>query len=157
MTKARKPRELTPRQAQFVAAYIANGGNGVRAAIEAGYAEKSAAGRAHTLLTTAPAVIAAVAEMRAEIKQRGLYTVERAMVDLDAAAAFCRQHKQGTALVRAQELKMKLSGLLVEKIDLRVQPPDIAQVLIEARKRVQPAMATEYAEVTSDGSSPLDD
>lgn len=157
MTKARKPRELTPRQAQFVSAYIANGGNGVRAAIEAGYAEKSAAGRAHTLLTTTPAVMDAVAKVRTEITERGIYNVERAMADLDEAADFCRQHKQGTALVRAQELKMKLSGLLVERLDMRVQPPDISEALIEARKRVMPSRETTYTEVTSDGLNPLDD
>lgn len=157
MTKARKPRELTPRQAQFVAAYIANGGNGVRAAIEAGYAEKSAAGRAHTLLTTVPAVMDAVAKVRTEITERGIYSLERAMQDFESDAEFCRKNRQGSALVKAHENMARIAGLMVEKIDMRVQPPDISQVLIEARKRVQPAMATEYAEVTSDGSSPLDD
>lgn len=157
MTKARKPRELTPKQAQFVATYIANGGNGVRAAIEAGYAEKSAAGRAHTLLTTVPAVMDAVAKMRTEITERGIYNVERAMQDFESDAEFCRKNKQGTALVRAHENMARIAGLLVEKIDMRVQPPDISQVLIEARKRVMPSRETTYSDVTGEGLNPLDD
>lgn len=154
MTKARKPRAITPQQSKFVEQYFKLGMNGKQAAIAAGYSPKIAAHRAHELLNTAPAVMAAVAEMRAEIRERGIYTVERAVADLDEQMALCRELEQCNALVRAQELKMKVSGLMIEKIDMRVQSPDISQTLIEARKRVMPVQETTYSDVT-DASDPV--
>lgn len=41
---------ITPKQQRFIAAYIANGGNGTQAAIEAGYAPRSAAVTASEML-----------------------------------------------------------------------------------------------------------
>jgi phage terminase small subunit len=56
-------RELTSRQAAFVAAYVANGGIGAEAARKAGFSFKGAASAASNLLDK-PAVVDAIAALR---------------------------------------------------------------------------------------------
>jgi len=86
----------------------------------AGYHTK-APKQAGTQLLNVPAVAAAVVKVRAEMARRAEYGMDRLITELDEAAAFAISTENATALVRARELKGKALGLLVDRMDMRVQ------------------------------------
>ena len=57
------------------------------------------------------------------------------MKEAESAAAFAREHKNPMALVKATELRAKLSGLLIDRLEV-VPPDDLKAALLEARTRV---------------------
>ncbi len=78
-------RALNPQQENFARAYFLNGGNVTKAAIDAGYTERSAHSTGH-LLTKHPEVIALLEKLRAEADKKTVnkFTVskERIMQEL---------------------------------------------------------------------------
>ncbi len=105
-----------PRWQKFVLAYVATGS--MTAAYQAaGYTGKQLGRK----LSRRPAVAEAIRVVRVELARRATYTLDKLIVDLDAAADFAVQTENATALVRARELKGKALGLLVDRIDARVQ------------------------------------
>lgn len=113
-----KPRELTPRQMVFVENYLRTN-DAKSAAIAAGFAPKSAAERAHKLLHSVPAVMAAVNKARNAVAKKSEYNLERLMDELNDGMDFARETSNATALARFTELKAKAMGLLIERIDQR--------------------------------------
>jgi phage terminase small subunit len=79
-------------------------------------------------------VAEAVAHMRNEGMKLAAYGLLQAMQEADSAAAFTREHKGPMALVKAVELRAKLSGLLVDKVE--VVSVDLTKALADAEKRV---------------------
>ena len=108
-----------PRWQRFVAA-VASGATLADSVVHAGY--KTKVPRQHGVrLQRVPAIAAALATVRAEMARRAQYGMDRLIADFDSAASFARETKNATALVRAHEMKGKALGLLVDRIDARVQ------------------------------------
>ena len=112
-------KELTPRQLQFVNAYLKNGGNGAAAAVEAGYSKGNSRHRAYELLNENEAVKKAIDEARTKLREATQYTAEKAMAAADDAFLMAELTKNAMAMVKATELKAKLCGLLIERHDVR--------------------------------------
>lgn len=109
---------LNPRQMKFVTEYMKDA-NGARAAIAAGYSEKTARGAAYHLLHEAPAVIDAIDKARKAVQAKAQYNLQSAMDEAQEAIVFARETENANAYVKAVELRSKLNGLLVEKVDVR--------------------------------------
>jgi hypothetical protein len=107
-------KELTHKQALFVAAYCA-GKSATQAAIEAGFAPRNAQTRSYKLLTHNPQVKAAVAAHREKLRLTAGLNAESAMAKFEEARQQAVSKGQMTAAVRALELQCKLAGLLNEK------------------------------------------
>jgi phage terminase small subunit len=136
-------KRLTPKQLKFVEFYLA-GNSGAVSARLAGFSEKCAGERAMKLLNRNPLVKEAVAEARKTSEGKAKYNYESAMQEADRAIQFAVTHKNANAYVKAAELKMKLSGLLIERHDVRqvgfsinISGIDAAQGALEA----SPALA----------------
>lgn len=109
---------LNPKQAQFVAEYFRNGGNQARAAVLAGYSASNAKEAGYALMQI-PAVKAAIDEARKGWAEKAGYNLEAAMQEAQDAILFAELTENANAYVKAVELRSKLNGLLVEKIDVR--------------------------------------
>jgi hypothetical protein len=117
---------LTPRQARFVEAYARPGLkhgepclNAAEAARVAGYGHKRADNTAFKLLRN-PKVRAAVDALRAEVAERAGYTAEKAMGELDDVITHALKTENASAHGKAVELRMRLAGLLIERVDTRI-------------------------------------
>jgi hypothetical protein len=112
----------TERQRRFVEEFMrptAGVLNATQAAIRAGYPAGTANRMANRLMKK-PRIKAAVEAMRAEIAERSAYTVERAMLELDDAMTFAKATDNASAFTRAVELRARIAGVLVDRIDARV-------------------------------------
>ena len=116
---------LSPRQQAFVEAYARPGTkngelalNASEAARRAGYSPNRVNSTVHKLLKM-PKIAAAVAAMRAEVAERAGYTVERCMAELEQGMSFALKTENASAYVRAVELRAKLTGILVDRVDMR--------------------------------------
>jgi hypothetical protein len=127
-----KPRPLSTRQEAYIKG-IASGLTSKEAALQAGYG-KSYSVSAGKRLLKAPAVKAAIEEVRMKGRNMAAYDLAQALKDCDSAAEFSRTHKNSMALVKACELKSKLAGLLVERVETVCV--DIRAALDEAKRRV---------------------
>lgn len=105
-----------PRWQNFVALY-ASGMGILAASMQAGYKSPD---QPRKLLKT-PQVAAALKAVRAEMAKRAEYGMDQLIGELNDAAAFAIETENATALVRARELKAKALGLLVDRMDLRMQ------------------------------------
>ncbi|MGB9332111.1 MAG: terminase small subunit [Steroidobacteraceae bacterium] len=108
-----------PRWQTFVAS-VASGSTVANAVRAAGYQCKAARQRGEKLLQKPP-IAAALATVRAEMAKRAQYGMDKLIVDLDSAMEFARHTENANALARCLELKGKALGLLVDRMDLRVQ------------------------------------
>jgi phage terminase small subunit len=108
-----------PRWQRFVVSYITQG-NRAKAAIAAGYSPRRADQAAYKL-ENHPAIAEAIRAVRRAMAERQRYTLDKLVADFDSAAAFAIETGNATALVRAREAKGKAMGLLVDRIDARVQ------------------------------------
>lgn len=128
--------KLNLRKQRFVAEYMRNGGNGVQAAITAGYAPNNARTRAWRLTNQDEAVMAEIERAQKELAERTDYGAEQAMLELGDAIEFARKKDQATAMVRAIELRMKMAGLLNDKLDVNVSGRvDVLGAVLEAKQR----------------------
>jgi len=107
------PKQLSPKQAEFVAAYLKHG-NAIQAARECGYSPTYAGS-----LILVPAVAAALADARNQVAIKGEYNLAAAMKEAEDAMVFARAANQANAYVKAVELRAKLQGLLIERVDQR--------------------------------------
>jgi phage terminase small subunit len=108
---------LNPAHAKFVAEYLKDG-NASRAAEAIGYSPKNPRQGGYKLLQL-PEIQAAIDETRKKIQAKAGYNLERAMTEAEEAIEFARQTDNANAYVKAVELRSKLNGLLVEKVDVR--------------------------------------
>ena len=108
-------KKLGPRHYLFIKEYL-SGKNETTAAKLAGFSAKSKAG---TYLLKHPLIIAELEKATTEIRELTKFGAQKAMVELNECIEFAESTHNATARVKAVELKMKLSGLLVERIDQR--------------------------------------
>ena len=117
------PRPLTDRAAKFVAAYVANGGKGTAAALEAGYSPKCAHVESSKLLRK-PAVMAAIQAVRAKAEQRAEITAASILQDiLEIGNEARKAGDYGAALKSRQLLGESLSDPLFTKAVRRTRAP----------------------------------
>lgn len=111
---------LTEKQLAFVAAYIKHG-NSAQAAREAGYSEASAKS-AGKLLRKDPRIIAMIERAQAKVINQAVkeasLTLEQAMKEAEEAMNFAMLMKNAGAYVKAVEHRAKLSGLLIDRVDM---------------------------------------
>jgi hypothetical protein len=107
---------LTERQRQY-AQHLARGMNSRQAALAAGYSESFSRVAMHRL-GKKPEVAKAVEDIRKKGREMAVYGLLEAMQEADSAAAFAKLHKNPMANVKACELRAKLSGLLIERVEV---------------------------------------
>lgn len=128
-------RELNMKQRAFIAA-SATGMGPKDAAIAAGYSAQSAKHTAHKLQQH-PLVQAELARMRADIRETAVYDASVAMAEARDAMDLAKAANQYSAYVKAMEMRMRISGLFVDKLDITVeQKPNVSDALAEARARL---------------------
>jgi hypothetical protein len=127
-----------PRWQHFVAA-VASGATVAAAVTGAGYTCRAPRQYGEKLLARKPEVAAALATVRAELAKRAQYGMDKLIADLDSAMEFARHTENANALARCLELKGKALGLLVDRMDLRVQqiPFSIVIAGIEDRPAIE--------------------
>lgn len=109
-------RFLSVLQNAFVTAYIANGGNGCKAAIEAGYAKKGASNAAAVNLKS-KAIVAALEQQREALAARSTITLDRIEeMHVEAYDLAKSQNKSGD-MNRAAESLGKMRGAYVDRIE----------------------------------------
>jgi hypothetical protein len=122
------------KEALYVAA-ILRGATKKAAAMEAGFSE-STAGHSATRLHKTESVQKALDSARQELKTQTLYGIQECIGEIDETIAYARLHKNSMAMAKLIELKAKLMGLLVDKLDVRWQEkPSIEGALAEALNR----------------------
>lgn len=123
--------ELSDRQQRFIEA-VARGLSAQAAARSVGYAPAYA--RKASRFLKSCVISRAIAEIRGDGRKVAAYDMAKAMQEANEVIAFARQHKNAMAYCKAVELRAKLSGLLVEKIELFTA--DLRGALELARKKV---------------------
>src|SRR5215213_9843649 len=118
---------LSPRQRAYVK-HRAQGVSPTQAAKAAGFSP-SYADKAGSTLETLPPIMAMLSEIREEVKRVAVYDLVAAMQEAKEAAEFARTHRNPMALVKATELRAKLSGLLVEQIHVKAEVIDLRGAL----------------------------
>ena len=123
--------ELNERLRKLVQ-YVASGEPVQQAARHAGFSPSYS--RKASRLLKHPAVAQALATVQTEARTAMAYTVVSAMKEADSAARFAREHKNPMALVKATELRAKLSGLLIDRVELVTV--DLSGAIARAEGRV---------------------
>lgn len=88
-------------------------------------------------LMARPHVRAAVVAGLEEVRKKGLYGYELAMKEAERAYNVAEETENANAMVKAAELRSKLTGLLVEKQHLTIETVDIRGALSEALNRAR--------------------
>jgi hypothetical protein len=124
------------KEALYVAA-ILKGASKKAAAMEAGFSE-STAGHSATRLHKKESVQKALETARQELKTQTLYGIQECIREIDETIAYAKLHKNSMAMAKLIELKAKLMGLLVDKLDVRwAEKPSVEMALFEARNRTK--------------------
>lgn len=126
-------RPLTARQSRFVSAYVA-GASAAEAARQAGYGPGYSAKAAKYLLHH-PSIAATIEEMRMDLQKKTLFDVERAVEECNTMIDFAQSKNNAMAAAKLLELKCKLHGLLVDRLEVKPMV-DLHGALHEARARV---------------------
>lgn len=100
------------------------------AGFSASYARKA------SRLLKQPMIAKAIEAIRAEGRTIAAYGLVEAMKEVESAASFARVNKNSMALVKACELRAKLSGLLIDEIHLKTESLDLRGAIEEGRRRV---------------------
>lgn len=111
---------LNEMQLRFVAAYIKHG-DGARAAREAGYSHKSANSISKALRKD-PRIMALIQKNQAKVIEQAVeeaaLSLKMAMDEALEAMDFAKMTKNAGAYVKAVEHRAKLSGLLIDRVDM---------------------------------------
>lgn len=126
-------RPLTSRQSQFVNAYC-GGLSAAEAARKAGYGPGYAAKAAKYLLQHT-SIAATIEEMRMDLQKKTLFDVERAVEECNTMIDFAQSKNNAMAAAKLLELKCKLHGLLIERVEVKPSV-DIRDAIAAARSRV---------------------
>lgn len=105
---------LQPKHKIFVERYLVHR-NGSEAVREAGFNAKYPADRALKILKI-PKIAKIIAALNTNVAKKLEYTAESAMLEAEQGMAFARETENATAFVKAVELRAKLRGLLIEKL-----------------------------------------
>lgn len=148
--------ELKPAHAVFVTEYVA-GATATEAARRAGYS--SAAARAHKLLSACRSVVRAVDAWNKCQRLRCEYSVGKAMIEIERGMVLAEKGNQMTAYMRGAELRARLHGLLVDRLEATVDTgPNVTQAMLLAARlraeRARPAIVdAQFEEVKDDDPS----
>src|ERR1044071_3337482 len=123
---------LTDKQRRFVDLY-AGGMDKVHAAGAADY-QGSGANKAGNRLMKNPIVRQAIESVQAQARTVAVYDLATAMKEAEDAAAFAKEKGSAMAKVKACELRAKLSGLLIDRVE--IIPVDLVGALERAERRV---------------------
>lgn len=123
--------EFTERQRRLVD-FVASGLSVQQAAKKAGFSSSYA--RKSSRLLKHSGIAQAIAAIRAEGRTLAAYGLAEAMKEAEDAAKFARLKGNAMALVKSIELRSRLSGLLVERIE--TVTVDLKGSLEAARNRV---------------------
>lgn len=129
------PDGLTLKQATFAAEYVAKNGNGLRAAIAAGYSPNGAHVTAHRLLKKST-----VKRRIERLVRKHEISAERVLTRLDNLSAKAEEAGNYPAAVRAEELIGKSLGMWVDRsvsVNLDLTGEHIAAVRALAARRIQ--------------------
>ncbi len=124
---------LTDKQRKFVELYTSGKMDKVHAARAAGY-QGSGANKAGSRLMKNPIVRQAIEAVQAEARTVAVYDLATAMREADDVCAFAKLHKNAMAYCKAVELRAKLSGLLIDKVE--VVSVDLLAAMEAAERRV---------------------
>jgi phage terminase small subunit len=116
--------------------YVDNIGRGMEsfpAAKAAGYSD-SYARVLRTRMLKNPEVVKVLERIRSEGMKMAVYDLATAMREAEAVCAFAKLHKNAMAYCKGTELRAKLSGLLIDRIE--VVPVDLRGALDRAEARV---------------------
>jgi hypothetical protein len=127
-------KSLTNKQAKFIE-LLGSGVERKEAAKQAGFTSSSSI---HRCLTN-PLAIQYLSAIRAESRAIAAYDCASAMADATDAAQFAREKNNPMALVRAYELKSKLAGLLIDRVEIATV--DLTGALERAQQRLTVAAA----------------
>ena len=123
---------LTDKQRRY-AENIARGLGSREAAKVAGYSESFSKVAAHRLQKY-PAVAKTIAEIRRAGMKAAVYDLTTAMKEAEEVCTFAKLHKNAMAYMKGTELRAKLSGLLIDRVE--VVPVDMVGALERAERRV---------------------
>ncbi len=129
---------LTEKQRNYVAG-IAKGLASKEAARQAGFSETYAKVAGHRL-SKHPAIKTELEKIREKGREAAAYTVTIAMNEALEAMQFAKAKGNAMAYCKCVELRSKLSGLMVERIE-QVPPIDLRQALQDAKARVFASLA----------------
>lgn len=130
--------KLTSRQARYVS-FVVSGLSEADAARQAGYGRVYSKGAA-SQISTRPAVKRAIQQEQANLRKKCLYEVEHAVEEIDRAIAFGYKRSNPMSIAKLLDLKCRIFGLLVEKIDLNATTIDLKGALEAAKLRVITAL-----------------
>lgn len=108
---------LTELQQKFVFEYLKTG-DSRRAAIAAGYSE-STAGPAGSRLLNHPEVSQLINGSQTKIQEKGIYNLEKALEQAEDAYQVAKKKGNGAAMTAAATLKSKLSGLMIDRSEVK--------------------------------------
>lgn len=123
---------LTDKQRRYVQ-HIASGMDSRAAAKTAGYSH-SFAKVAHYRLQKKPAVASAIEAIREQGRTAAAFTMARAMKQAEEDRVFAQTHNNAMAAHKSTELLCRLSGYLVDRLE--IVTVDLKGALTEARGRV---------------------
>lgn len=139
-------KRITPKQQRY-AELRAQGRTQGQAALEAGFHSKTGAYRAERN----PIVRGYLNEIQRNAAVRVGYVVATAMAEAKDAMSFARETENATAYVKAVELRAKLSGLLIDRVEVVSMDLKGALAMAEARIVNPPALIqTPQAEQQTD-------
>lgn len=110
-------KQLSIQQQKFVTEYLKSW-DARSATLLAGYAEKSARSMSYQLLKI-PGIAAEIKKAQDAIQQEGIYNLEKAMKDADAAYEMAKLKKNAAGMTAAATLKAKLAGLMVDRSEVK--------------------------------------
>lgn len=109
-------------EAKFIDEYLKHGNAGA-AALAAGLTPNKNHARQYGFkMIQRPHVALMLAKRREELAAKTGYTAEKAMQEAEEAMAFAKDTGNANALVKAVELRSKLQGLLIEKVQHQGAP-----------------------------------
>lgn len=126
------------KQAEFVKELLKTKGNATQAARNIGLgSDKTPHAKEASRLMQQAGTKALIAKATDALMAEGIYNLKIAMKEAEEAIEFARQTKNANAYVKAVELRSKLNGLLIERVEQRTSG---FQVLIS-----RPALPTDPA------------
>jgi hypothetical protein len=125
----RSQKQITPKMQRY-AELRAQGLTQSKAALEAGYSAKQAGNK----IERNPFVQRYLSNVRSNVQARVCHTVEIAMDEAKDTMQFAREKGNPMAYCKAVELRAKLSGLLIDRVE--VFTADLKGALLEASKRI---------------------
>jgi hypothetical protein len=138
---------LTDKQCRY-AENIATGMDSRAAARSDGYSESFSKVVAHRFRAN-PAIVKAVEDIRKKGRDMAAYGLVEAMEEAEDVCAFAKLHKNAMAYCKATELRAKLSGLLIDRVE--IMPIDLRGALLAAQSRVLTAIDITPRQPCEDG------